>query len=510
MKIMQIKDEEINSGKMRKGIQKPRIKIIDRKQMLLHTVEVEKLVPEDHEVRAIWEFVSYLDLRQYYGEIKSVEGEAGRARWDPQLLISIWIYAYSKGISSAREISRLCEYDPAYQWLTGMEKINYHTLSDFRVYHYEALKELFVEVLGVLSGEGLITMERVMHDGTKIKAYASGNTFRREKRIEEYLKLAKEQVEQMEEMSEEEISLRINKRRERAIREKKEKLELSLREIEKIKARKNKKERGEIRVSITDPEARIMKQSDGGFAPSYNVQISTDDKNNVIVGVSVSQAENDSGELVPAIEKMKENTGKMPKQIVVDGGYIKYGNILWTEEKGIKLIGNVGSSKSKTEGIYKSRGITSEFQLNKFIYDERNNRYICPGGKILRYECKEEKVGTTKYRYRASWKDCKICIYKNKCTSSKSDKGRAILINKEEAGIRKFKEEMGKEEIKAIYKRRGEVAEFPNAWIKSKFKVRQFVLQGLKKVEMESLWASIAYNIKQWIRICWKPQFVGC
>jgi len=83
------------------------------------------------------------------------------------------------------------------------------------------------------------------------------------------------------------------------------------------------------------------------------------------------------------------------------------------------------------------------------------------------------------------------------------------LINKEEAGIRKFKEEMGKEEIKAIYKRRGEVAEFPNAWIKSKFKVRQFVLQGLKKVEMESLWASIAYNIKQWIRICWKPQFVG-
>ena len=52
--------------------------------------------------------------------IEAVEGVAGRSAWDPRLLISVWIYAYTTGVSSAREISRLCRYHPAYQWLTGL------------------------------------------------------------------------------------------------------------------------------------------------------------------------------------------------------------------------------------------------------------------------------------------------------------------------------------------------------------------------------------------------------
>ena len=96
-----------------------RRKEINRQQMLLRPVEVEKLVELDHPVRAIWELVGRLNLEPFYAEIESVEGVAGRPVWDPQLLISLWIYAYKDGVSSAREIARLCEYHPAYQWLTG-------------------------------------------------------------------------------------------------------------------------------------------------------------------------------------------------------------------------------------------------------------------------------------------------------------------------------------------------------------------------------------------------------
>ena len=135
---------------------KPRLKLIKRQQLVMRPMDVEQLVSEDHEVRAIWEFVGRLDLSRYYQGVEAVEGEAGRPALDPRLMISLWIYAYSKGVSSAREISRLCEYDPAYQWLTGMEPINDHTLSDFRVTHKEALDELFTEVLGLLSAEGLM------------------------------------------------------------------------------------------------------------------------------------------------------------------------------------------------------------------------------------------------------------------------------------------------------------------------------------------------------------------
>jgi len=157
---------------------------------------VERLVPDDHEVRAIWEFTGHLDLTAYYQTIHAVEGRAGCTAFDPRLLLSIWIYAYSKGVGSAREISRLCDYDPAYQWLTGMEPVKYHPLADFRVAHKDSLDRLFVEVLGIMSAEGLITLERIMHDGTKVKALAGKDSFRREDRIREHLKAAEEQVRQ--------------------------------------------------------------------------------------------------------------------------------------------------------------------------------------------------------------------------------------------------------------------------------------------------------------------------
>jgi transposase len=109
----------------------------------------------------------------------------------------LWIYAYSRGISSAREIARRCTYEPAFQWLCGLGEINHHTLSDFRVDHDASLRELFVQVLGVLSSEGLVSLERVMHDGTKIKACAGVDSFRREERLKEHLEAARKQVEAM-------------------------------------------------------------------------------------------------------------------------------------------------------------------------------------------------------------------------------------------------------------------------------------------------------------------------
>ena len=64
-------------------------------------------------------------------QVRSVAGVAGRPAFAPQLLVSLWVYSYSRGESSARAIERLCEHEPAYQWLTGMEGISAHTLSTF-------------------------------------------------------------------------------------------------------------------------------------------------------------------------------------------------------------------------------------------------------------------------------------------------------------------------------------------------------------------------------------------
>jgi transposase len=504
--LMEMSSDECRETK--EGMpKKPRMKVIDRNQLILRPVEVEELVGEDHEVRAIWELVGRLDLSSYYGDIEAVEGEAGRPAFDPHLLISIWIYSYSKGISSAREISQLCEYNPAYQWLTGMQSINYHTLSDFRVTYGEALNGLFVDVLGVLSSEELVSLERVMHDGTKVKANASGDTFRKEGRIRAHLEAAREQVQSMEENSDMEVSPRVAKARERAVREKKERLELALEELEKIReSKKSQKEKEGARVSMSDPEARIMKQSDGGYAPGYNVQISTDAQNNVIVGVGVSQAGGDYGELVPAVDRIEENMDRPPEQMVVDGGFISRENVLAMEEKKVDLIGPMENGPAQSASQMDRKGIAPEFRPNAFRFEMETNTYICPAGKILKYESKERRKGRTNYQYRAKASDCKECPFKLQCCPENVTKGRALVRGVDDQAVVEFKARMETEEAKAIYKQRGAVAEFPNAWLKDKIRLRQFRLQGLIKVGIEALWACLTYNVQQWIRLCWRPK----
>ena len=216
----------------------------------------------------------------------------GRAyAWDPRLLVGLWVYAYSRGVSSAREIARRCTYEPAFQWLCGMEAINHHTLSDFRVAHGPALEELFVELLGVLSHEGLVSLERVMHDGTKVKAFASGDSFRREDKLRAHLAAARQQVEALSQNSSEEPS-GAEAAQQRAARERQQRVEQALEQLEQVRqAKRSAKEKEEARVSLSDPTARVMKQADGGFAPSYNVQVSTEASHKIIVAAAVKRVQ---------------------------------------------------------------------------------------------------------------------------------------------------------------------------------------------------------------------------
>src|SRR5258708_12347905 len=156
-----------------------KFKLINRDEQVGMKGEVETMIGADEKARAIWELAGRVDLSRFAERVKTVRGEAGRAAWEPQLMVSLWVYAYSEGISSAREIGRMMEYEPGFRWLSGLQVVNHHTLSDFRVEHKAALDELFVELLGMLEEEGLLSLEEVMQDGTKMQAKASGDTRRR-------------------------------------------------------------------------------------------------------------------------------------------------------------------------------------------------------------------------------------------------------------------------------------------------------------------------------------------
>jgi transposase len=484
-----------------------RLKVVDRKQLLFRTVDVERLIEEDHPARAIWEFVGQMDLSRYTEQVRSVAGGAGRPAFDPQLLVSLWVYSYSCGVSSARAIERLCEYDPAYQWLTGMESISAHTLSDFRVAHAEELNALFVQTLGLLSSEGLITLERVMLDGTRIRACASSSGFRSKTRIEEYLEQARKAVKELDAQSEEEVSRQRQRARERARRERRERLESALKQFDELKAKKSRVKR----VSTSDPEARVMKQAGGGFAPSYNVQISTDAKHSVIVGIDVTQSGSDSQQLKPAMDRLEQTLRRAPEQVVVDGAYINSNNIVEMAEREIELVGPEPDDKSADANrskSYQHRGVRADYEASKFIYDVITMSYFCPEGKPLRYDAKYECDGKMRYRYKVSAQDCQTCPAKPLCCP-RTKGGRSIERLEPLGPIAEYMQKMQTDEAKAIYRTRSQVAEFPNLWIKAKLGLWQFCVRGVVKVRTESLWAALTYNIQQWIRLRWRPKMLS-
>jgi transposase len=479
-----------------------RLKRIDRSQCFWGAIDIEKLIEEDHPARGIWTMVSRLDLSRLEDKIKAVEGRAGQNSLDPRLLMSLWIYGYSEGISSARELSRMSEHEPGCQWLTGMQAVNYHTLSDFRIDHKKELDKIFVQVLGLLSAEGLIEMKRITQDGTKVRAHAAAHSFRREKRIRQHLEWAQKHVEAMGRAESEEWGQRVMQARKRARDEKKQRLEVALKELEQIQNARPESEKDQVRVSETDPEARVMKQADGGFAPSYNVQISTDAAHAIIVGVDVTQAGNDCDQLVSAVEQVKTNTGKTPEQVLADGGYtMKNSNIEAMAECGIDLVGPV--TENNNEASLQQRGIEPEFYPDRFRYDPITDTLICPAGKSLKPTSTKQREGRIEYSYRALADDCRSCPFQQRCCPKYAP--RRVVRKQDSPAVQAFRAKMQTEPAKQLYRTRSQVAEFPHAWIKEKLGLRRFRLRGRQKVRVEAVWACLTYNIQQWLRLAWRP-----
>lgn len=490
-------------------VTRPRLVSVDRRQMVLRAIEVERLIEEDHPARAIWELVGRLDLSRYYAAIAAVEGRAGRDHTDPQVLISLWLYAYSRGISSAREVARRCEYEPAFQWLCALEAISHRTLSGFRSGHQAGLNDLFVQVLGMLSAEGLITLERVTLDGTKIKAHAGGNTFRRKEKLEAHLELAREQVRLMEEeaAAEEQMARRKVAARRRAARQRQSRLEAAVREVERLQ-REKKEDRDSFvaRASSTDPEAHVMRNGEGGTVPSYNVQLLTDTAHGLIVNVDATTEGIDHHQLAPALERCEQTLGRLPQQVVADGNYTNHASVEAAAKCGVDFYGSW--QESWKAGERDAQGRSGAFLASAFPYDAERDCFTCPAGQTLTHQATQNReYGVRIHMYRAPRKACQGCPMRSQCAPPKALPAwvRSISRLEEPAATRAFKAKMATEAAKQIYAQRSRIAEFPHAWIKERCGLRQFRCRGLLKATLEATWAALSYNLTRWFALKRQP-----
>jgi transposase len=294
--------------------------------------DLESLLPEGHRARVVWAWVERQELSAMYAGIKACAGGSGRAAIAPEILLALWLYATVEGVGSARAIARLTDSHDGYRWLCGGVRVNYHTLSDFRVAHGATLDELLSLSVASLMAAGVVKLKHVAQDGMRVRASAGAGSFRRQDKLEGYLAQARAEVARLKaELDADPTALtrRTQAARARAVREREVRLQAALDrlpELEAIKARQGKKA-GEARASMTDAEATVMKMGDGGFRPAYNPQLASDADSLVIVGVEVVTVGSDQGQMVPMLEQVTARCGQAPAGWLVDGGFTSHEQI---------------------------------------------------------------------------------------------------------------------------------------------------------------------------------------
>src|SRR5688572_8209738 len=132
-----------------------------RGQAVMRFEVPDDVLSPDHRARLLWRVVDTLELTAFSAGAKSIDGHAGRPLSSTRMLLTLWLYAISTGIGSAREIERRTHSDDAFRWIVGDETVSHTRLSQFRVGHGAALDQLFTDVLGALLHKGLLSLELV-------------------------------------------------------------------------------------------------------------------------------------------------------------------------------------------------------------------------------------------------------------------------------------------------------------------------------------------------------------
>jgi len=322
-----------------------RVRRANRSQLVWGRIDLDAQLPEDHPARAICAVIDRLDLSALYAQVEARGSVAGAPAIDPKILLGLWVLATSEGEGSAREIWRLTQMHAAYRWICGGIDVGYHTLSDFRSQQGAVIDALITQVLALLMKEDLVDLSRVAQDGTRVRASAGAASFRRAATLEALMQQAREHLDAVSrEGADPAVSVRRAAARKRGARQRLERLEAAIAQVSEVTATKKRSGAKDVtvRVSTTDPDARVMKMGDGGFRPAFNVQFATTtDEARVIVGVDVINRGSDAKQSTPMIDQVEQRTGQRPTEMLVDGGYAQHEAIDAAAERGVTLYAPV-------------------------------------------------------------------------------------------------------------------------------------------------------------------------
>jgi len=309
--------------------------------------------------------MEHLDLSAVYDTYK----KSGQPPYEPSMMTAVWLYAYSQGIRSSRKLERALKENIAFRFLSGNQQPDFWTLNQFRKRHRKALAGIFLQSVKLAMKTGVVKLGHVSLDGTKIKANASKHAAmsyermvqeenRLKAELEKYLDEA-DAADQAEEgeakVNEIPEDLRHAQKRLAAIRKAREELEVEAREKASAEQEKRKAaatEQGreytprtdattatpdpKAQRNFTDPESRIMRNSDKAFVQAYNGQTVVDSASHIIVAADLTNQAADAPHLESMIDQTESNCGTKPAEFSADGGYFSEHNLSVLSERGIE------------------------------------------------------------------------------------------------------------------------------------------------------------------------------
>jgi transposase len=290
-----------------------RFKSYSPEQAYLLPPSVQDELSGDHLCFFLRRVVERLDLG---GFERSYAAEGG-ALYAPELMLSVWLYAYATGITSARQLERRLVEDLPLRYLAAGARVDNWALSAFRRRHARALNDCFTQVLEMARTLGMGKLGKVAIDSTRIKASACRDRLDTEQQLRDLRAGLRRQVRRWQQMLDRDdadsggLEVAIDH------------LESKLNELPQRLERLHKS--GLKKLSRTDPDARFLRTR-SGFDLGYTGEIAVSD-DHLIVAQRVTQNAADNASLLPMVQQTVERCGSPPVQVLADSGFFSIDNL---------------------------------------------------------------------------------------------------------------------------------------------------------------------------------------
>ena len=503
---------------------------MDRDQMVLISTTLSDRIPEDHSVRLFWELLETYDWSGWEAHYCGCHGQPAI---HPRIVAGVLLYGLTQGIRSSRRLEWACGHALDFMWLAEGRVIDHSTLCEFRVRFGGELKDLFRHLGRLALSMGVVRLNHVAIDGTRVAASSSRHGTRGVRSIEAELAYLDERLASM--LAEAE---QVDRRESAdlfgedaspvttvgaelaslASRQKKLKQALSQLKARQASGSSQKK------VAMADPEAPVVPNKDGGFRPNYTPVVASDSAQRYVLVETVQADEGEGKALLPLLDEIAEEYGQSAQTGSADSAYSTPENLehlaghateMYIAPSGERLEGQRATAvpspnvaqrddprQAVPEACWKDLPRTKRGRLAQeaFLYDALSDCYWCPMGQrlALRRVERERRDGRIQQRRVYLCASCGGCRLREGCAGRK--RYRQVRARSVEPWREKMREKVYSEQGRAVYRQRQYVAESPFGVIKTVMGVRQFLLRGWQRVRSEWRWICTAYDLRILVR----------